>query len=79
MLTKVRSKEGAKMGLKAWLGILVDLLEDGDGNVRDQAREVSRPLPLTYIKLTEDDSRLSLSSYRPHRPHPLLDQNSKGC
>ncbi|OXG25622.1 protein STU1 [Cryptococcus neoformans] len=39
VLTKVRSKEGAKMGLKAWLGILVDLLEDGDGNVRDQARE----------------------------------------
>lgn len=49
MLTKMRSKEGAKMGLKAWLGVLVDLLEDGDGNVRDQAREVSRPFSLTYI------------------------------
>ncbi|KIR43244.1 protein STU1 [Cryptococcus deuterogattii 99/473] len=39
VLARVRSKEGAKMGLKSWLGILVDLLEDGDGNVRDQARE----------------------------------------
>lgn len=48
MLTKMRSKEGAKMGLKTWLGVLVDLLEDGDGNVRDQAREVSRPFSLIY-------------------------------
>ncbi|KJE04556.1 protein STU1 [Cryptococcus gattii NT-10] len=39
VLARVRSKEGPKMGLKSWLGILVDLLEDGDGNVRDQARE----------------------------------------
>jgi len=26
--------------LKPWLGTLVEMLEDGDGNVRDQAREV---------------------------------------
>lgn len=46
VLARVRSKEGPKMGLKSWLGILVDLLEDGDGNVRDQAREVSRSFSL---------------------------------
>ena len=30
-----------KLALKGWLPCLVDLLEDGEGPVRDQAREVS--------------------------------------
>ncbi|WVO13086.1 hypothetical protein L204_100696 [Cryptococcus depauperatus] len=39
VLVRLRENIGAKMGLKAWLGVLVECLEDGDGNVRDQARE----------------------------------------
>ncbi|WVQ85520.1 hypothetical protein IAT38_007685 [Cryptococcus sp. DSM 104549] len=39
VLVRMRSKVGGKLGLKGWLGVLVDLLEDGDGNVRDQAKE----------------------------------------
>ncbi|WWD18182.1 hypothetical protein CI109_102631 [Kwoniella shandongensis] len=39
VLIRIRGEVGSKMGLKSWLGVLVDLLEDGDGNVRDQARE----------------------------------------
>ncbi|KAK8865635.1 hypothetical protein IAR55_000780 [Kwoniella newhampshirensis] len=38
-LVRLRREVGSKMGLKSWLGVLVDLLEDGDGSVRDQARE----------------------------------------
>ncbi|ODO07599.1 hypothetical protein L198_01180 [Cryptococcus wingfieldii CBS 7118] len=39
VLVKLREAVGGKMGLKGWLSVLVDLLEDGDGTVRDQARE----------------------------------------
>ncbi|WVW80419.1 hypothetical protein I302_102400 [Kwoniella bestiolae CBS 10118] len=39
ILSKLRGELGAKLGLKGWLGVLVDLLEDSDGNVREQAKE----------------------------------------
>lgn len=41
MLLAMRQEEKTKLALKPWLPSLVELLEDGDGNVRDQAREVS--------------------------------------
>ena len=41
MLLLLRTEEKSRLSLKPWLAPLVDLLEDGDGNVRDQAREVS--------------------------------------
>lgn len=41
MLLIMRGEEKSRLSLKPWLAPLVDLLEDGDGNVRDQAREVS--------------------------------------
>lgn len=41
MLLAMRQEEKSKLALKPWLPSLVELLEDGDGNVRDQAREVS--------------------------------------
>ncbi|WWD05459.1 hypothetical protein V865_003536 [Kwoniella europaea PYCC6329] len=39
ILSRLRLELGSKLGLKGWLGILVDLLEDSDGNVREQAKE----------------------------------------
>lgn len=41
LIASIRAEEGSKMPLKPWLAPLVDLLEDGDGPVREQAREVS--------------------------------------
>jgi CLIP-associating protein 1/2 len=41
MLLSMRAEATIKLPLKPWLAPLVELLEDGDGNVRDQAREVS--------------------------------------
>lgn len=41
MLSTMRAETGSKLPLKPWLQPLVDLLEDGDGTVREQAREVS--------------------------------------
>lgn len=46
MLLVLRAERGSRLPLKPWLGTLVDLLEDGDGNVRDQAREVGFYFPL---------------------------------
>jgi len=46
MLLVLRAEKGSRLPLKPWLGTLVDLLEDGDGNVRDQAREVGFYFPL---------------------------------
>nr|XP_019007659.1 uncharacterized protein I206_07674 [Kwoniella pini CBS 10737]OCF46440.1 hypothetical protein I206_07674 [Kwoniella pini CBS 10737] len=39
ILARLKIELGSKLSLKGWLGILVDLLEDSDGNVRDQAKE----------------------------------------
>jgi CLIP-associating protein 1/2 len=36
----LKGELGGKMSLKPWLATLVELLEDGDANVRDTAREV---------------------------------------
>ena len=41
MLLVMREEMGTKLPLKPWLTLLVELLEDGEGAVRDQAREVS--------------------------------------
>jgi CLIP-associating protein 1/2 len=41
MLLAMRDDKAAKLLLKPWLPSLVNLLEDSDGGVRDQAREVS--------------------------------------
>ena len=41
LLLTMRSEAKASLPLKPWLAPLVDLLEDGDSHVRDQAREVS--------------------------------------
>ncbi|KAK4684711.1 hypothetical protein P7C73_g5453, partial [Tremellales sp. Uapishka_1] len=41
MLQGMREDSSFKLPLKPWLATLVDLLEDGDGNVRDQARETT--------------------------------------
>lgn len=40
-LLEMRSDTSIKVPLKPWLPVLVDLLEDSDGTVRDNAREVS--------------------------------------
>lgn len=40
MILFMKADRGSRMSLKPWLAVLVDLLEDGDGQVRDQAREV---------------------------------------
>ena len=40
ILLVLRNEEKSRLPLKPWLGVLVELLEHGDGNVRDQAREV---------------------------------------
>ena len=40
MLLILRGEKGSTLPLKPWMGTLVDWLEDGDSNVRDQAREV---------------------------------------
>ncbi|OCF43209.1 hypothetical protein I317_02916 [Kwoniella heveanensis CBS 569] len=39
VLIRIRAELGAKVGLKMWLAPLVDLLEDGEGHVREQAKE----------------------------------------
>jgi CLIP-associating protein 1/2 len=41
LILGLKGEVGAKMTLKPWLATLVDLLEDGDSNVRETAREVS--------------------------------------
>lgn len=41
LLLAMRDDKAAKLPLKPWLPSLVNLLEDSDGGVRDQAREVS--------------------------------------
>ena len=45
MLQKMRSDSKSGLPLKPWLPSLVDLLEDGDQHVREQAKEV-RTLPV---------------------------------
>jgi CLIP-associating protein 1/2 len=40
MLLKMKIEMGTRLPLKPWLPFLVDLLEDGDSNVREQAKEV---------------------------------------
>jgi CLIP-associating protein 1/2 len=42
LILGLKSELGSKMSLKPWLATLVELLEDGDSNVRETAREVSR-------------------------------------
>jgi CLIP-associating protein 1/2 len=45
VLLRMRDEDkSGSFGLKPWIAPLVDLLEDSDGNVRDQAREVSHDL-----------------------------------
>jgi CLIP-associating protein 1/2 len=41
LILGLKAEVGNKMTLKPWLGTLVELLEDGDSNVRETAREVS--------------------------------------
>jgi hypothetical protein len=41
LILGLKGEVGAKMTLKPWLATLVELLEDGDSNVRETAREVS--------------------------------------
>ena len=41
LLLAMREDKSSGLALKPWLGMLVDLLEDSDSHVRDQAREVS--------------------------------------
>lgn len=45
MLAAMRKEERSSLPLKPWLAPLVELLEDGDGPVREQAREVSYLVP----------------------------------
>lgn len=40
LLLAMRGEKGSRLPLKPWIPVLVDLLEDQDQNVRDQAREV---------------------------------------
>lgn len=40
LLASMRGEESTRLPLKPWLAPLVELLEDGDGPVREQAREV---------------------------------------
>ncbi|WVQ97020.1 hypothetical protein IAU59_004130 [Kwoniella sp. CBS 9459] len=49
VLVRIRAELGAKVGLKMWLAPLVDLLEDGEGHVREQAKE-------TVVALLSPDS-----------------------
>ena len=45
VLLEMRAEMGPKLPLKPWLPHLVGLLEDGDGNVREQAKEASPVCP----------------------------------
>ena len=45
LILSMRDDKTSGMPLKPWLVILVDLLEDSDSHVRDQAKEVSFTLP----------------------------------
>jgi len=40
LILGLKGEVGSKMSLKPWLATLVELLEDGDSNVRETAREV---------------------------------------
>jgi CLIP-associating protein 1/2 len=66
MLFILRAEKQSRLPLKPWIGALVDLLEDSDGNVRDQAKEVGSSTSRT------NDRPLS-PSFLPHPPHPLHD------
>jgi hypothetical protein len=46
MRVLVRVREGRGVGLKHWLPVLVALLEDSDGAVRDEAKIVSPSAPI---------------------------------
>lgn len=48
MRVLVRVREGRGVGLKHWLPVLVALLEDSDGAVRDEAKIVSPRLPYVW-------------------------------
>lgn len=50
VLLVLRGEAGSRLPLKPWLSTLVELLEDGDGNVRDQAREVGFIAPLRLLR-----------------------------
>lgn len=52
LLLAMRSDQSSKLPLKPWLPGLVNLLEDGDGSVRDQAREVS--LCFSFVRTHTD-------------------------
>ncbi len=54
MLLVLRGEMGSGLPLKPWLGTLVDLLEDSDGNVRDQAREVGPSAMIQVVRLLTD-------------------------
>lgn len=46
LIVSLRLELGNKMSLRPWLATLVELLEDGDSNVRETAREVSPLAPV---------------------------------
>lgn len=72
LLLQMRNDPSVKLPLKPWLPSLVNLLEDGDGAVRDQAREVGLGMPLIA------DAPRRLSPCCPHLPlHRQLVRSSK--
>ena len=60
ILLLMRAEKESRLPLKPWLAPLVDLLEDGDGNVRDQAREVRGGLWCLPTSLTTHQTVVAL-------------------
>jgi hypothetical protein len=59
LILGLKGEVGAKMTLKPWLATLVELLEDGDSNVRETAREVS--FRIWRMRLMIDLGRATIS------------------
>lgn len=76
MLLIMRGEDKSRLSLKPWLAPLVDLLEDGDGNVRDQAREVGRPFEHPWGLA---DGRLLLRFCRRLERRPPQSRRSRSC
>jgi hypothetical protein len=65
LLLAMRDDPAVKLPLKPWLASLVNVLEDSDGAVRDQAREVSHMLCVADTRLSSRSCPLLPPRRRP--------------
>jgi len=71
LILGLKGEVGSKMTLKPWLATLVELLEDGDSNVRETAREVS------LLHLRQADVRRWLLCCHHQRHRQVQRRNSR--